>query len=126
MPDGTRQLSNEIELLEWDCLPGNLRVIDQTWFLLLSACVNRAIYLLQGSCFSIVHDLRPQVVRFAQGDGVCVARLSVATQRLIRNLCYMRTTENNFRAGSSDCIGHLVSTARHARHRTDTHKSNVV
>ena len=51
---------------------------------------------------------------------------SGAAKRLIRNLSNMWSAENNFRAGSSDGVGHLIGAGSHPGHCTDSHEPDVV
>src|SRR4051812_9941170 len=102
-------MANEVELLEIDRFPRNVRVIGKRRLDVLAFAVEaRHVNYAQFASGGIFDDLGPGFIGFTESDRVRVAWFTVAAQRLIRNLGHMRTTHHDFGARRTYSVGHTV------------------
>ena len=69
--------------------------------MLLPEGINRCIDILHCAAGGVLDDQRPGLVGLAQGDGVGMARPSVAAQRFVGNFGHMGSAHHHRNAGGA-------------------------
>ena len=122
-----RQMADQVELLQVDAFPRYGRIVLKRRFDVFARRIQRRrVHLAKCAACSVLDNLGPRVVRFAQRDGIRMTRPAVAAERFIGNLGDVWTTHHDLGAGGANGVGHAIGTGSHAGHRADAGQLDVV
>ena len=120
------QMPDQIELLQIELFPGYVGILHERWLDFFPLGVSWRVDLFQLVLRGILNNLRPRFVCFSKGDGIRMARVSIASQRFAGNLRHMWASHDNLCACRTYHIRHVVGANRHPRHETDSCKPDVI
>src|SRR5207247_11026772 len=116
------QMPDQIELLQIVWFPGYLGILHEGWLDFFPLGVSWRVDLFQLVLRGILNNLRPRFVCFSKGDGIRIARVSIASQRLARNLRHMRASHDNLCSRRPHYIRHLLASNPPPPHETHSRK----
>ena len=119
-------LGNEIELMEVNRVPGDHGIRLQRRLALFACFVYGFVKVFEFAARGIVHNLRPSLVGFSEGNGVGVPRATVAAESFCEFFGHVRPAHNDGHSNRANGVGHAVGFGDHSRHGADADQSNVL
>src|SRR5258708_9550373 len=116
----------QIELVQFDFVPGNLRIGQQRWFALLAKVVHWRVDILERAPHGIFHNSGPCLISFAKSNRVGMARAAVTPESLIGHFRDMRTAHDDLYSPGAHSVRHTIGLGDHPGHRTDADQPDTV
>ena len=93
---------DEIELAQIDSVPGNHGILLEGGLQLFACGVNRSVNFFEFAASGVFDDARPGFIGFAEGDGIGVARATIAAQGFVCHFSNVRATHDDGHTGGAD------------------------
>src|SRR5229473_455551 len=116
----------QIELLQLDFVPGNLRIGLQGWFALLAKVVHWRVDVLERAAHGIFHNSGPCLIRFAKSNRVGMARAAVTPESLIGHFRDVRAAHYDLYSRGAHCVRHAIGLSDHPGHRTYADQAHIL
>src|ERR1700745_1413500 len=98
----------EIELVEIKLVPWNRGIGMQGRLALLPHSIHRRVDFLYLTANSVFHDLRPGLIGFSQGNGIGMARATIAAESFIGLFGHVRPSHNHRNSRRPNGISHAI------------------
>src|SRR6266436_3714028 len=116
----------QIELLQLDLVPGNLRIRLQRWLALFSKVVHWHVDILKRAAGGILHDSGPSLIRFPKSNRVGMARAAVTPKSLVGHFRDVRAAHYDLDSRGAHCVRHAIGLGDHPGHRTYANQSDIM